>query len=429
MTDNLPVEPLPNPEQRKVEESQRAWKRLGMSIRSLTPNAVARALLVVGAMAAMGWLAVSSWPALLPFIVGGVLAYIVMPLVDVFDRVMPRILAAFLGLVIVLFGFVAIIWAIVPPSIKQIAILLQQIPPDTTLKDLGQYLISYLQSLPPSVREPLANAILNTSEQLGTTAQSIIPKLVSPIAILRLLNAVGFVLGLLVLPVWLLTVLKDKPRAKRALGKSLPAGIRADFWAVLRILDRSFGTFFRGQVLVSILVGLTTYLGFKFLVRLGAPDSPYFVLFAVLAGLFQLIPEVGPLINIVLVTLVASRISSELAVSVLVLSLAIQFVFGNLVKGRIEESVIDVNPALLVLFIVALGQLGFFWLFLAAPMAGAARDLFRYFYGRLSDAPRPAGLLPGESLPASAAKRQPTMRAARRAPRLRQPTTNPPDQH
>ena len=30
----------------------------------------------------MGWLAVSSWPALLPFIVGGVLAYIVMPLVD-----------------------------------------------------------------------------------------------------------------------------------------------------------------------------------------------------------------------------------------------------------------------------------------------------------------------------------------------------------
>ena len=159
----------------------------------------------------------------------------------------------------------------------------------------------------------------------------------------------------------------------------LPSGMRADFWAVLRIFDRSFGRFFRGQVLVSLLVGLVTYLGFKFLVRLGAPDSPYFILFAVLAGLFQLIPEVGPLINIVLVTLVASRINTELALSVLLLSLAIQLVFGNLVKGRIEERIIDVNPALLVLFIVALGQLGFLWLFFAAPVAGMARDLFRYF--------------------------------------------------
>ncbi|MGV2386069.1 MAG UNVERIFIED_CONTAM: hypothetical protein LOD86_12490, partial [Thermobifida fusca] len=33
---------------------------------------------------------------------------------------------------------------------------------------------------------------------------------------------------------------------------------------------------------------------------------------------------------------------------------------------------------------------------LAAPVGGVVRDLFRYTYGRLSDPPRPAGVLPDE---------------------------------
>jgi hypothetical protein len=89
-----------------------------------------------------------------------------------------------------------------------------------------------------------------------------------------------------------------------------------------------------------------------------------------------------------------------LALYVLGLYVGIQFVVKRLLKDRIEQRIINVNPALLVLVIVALSQLGFFWLFLAAPVAGVARDLFRYLYGRMSEPPRPAGLLPNEPLPA-----------------------------
>ena len=44
-------------------------------------------------------------------------------------------------------------------------------------------------------------------------------------------------------------------------------------------------------------------------------------------------------------------------------------------------------------------QFGFIWVLLAAPLAVAVRDLYRYAYGRVSDPPRPAGLLPGELPP------------------------------
>ncbi len=375
-----------------------------MTVRSVTPQALGQGLLVLATLAGLAWLAVASWPALLPFIVGGVLAYIIAPLVDALDYIMPRFLAALLGVLLVLFGIGALLWVIVPPLVAQSTILVQQIPPDATLKSLSAQLIAQLQSFPPSLRVLLANAITDATERVVTNVNSLVPTLLTPTALLRFLNALGFILGLIVLPTWLLIVLKDKPRARRALNHTLPTGIRADVWAVLRIIDRSFGTFFRGQVLVGLLVGLATYLGLKLLVRLGAPDSPYLVLFAVLAGLFQLIPEVGPLVNTVLVVLLAYRSSgSILALYVLALYVGIQYLLGSQLKGRIEQRIIDVNPALLVLFIVALSQLGFFWLFLAAPLAGMVRDLFRYVYSRLSDPPRPAGLLPGEPLPLGAA--------------------------
>ncbi len=407
-----PYPPVSDPRQVRFESAQRAWKRLGMSLFSVTPKGLARGILILGALAVLAWLSEASWPALLPFIVGGVLAYIVSPLVDFFDRLMPRYLAALLGILLVLGGIGALLWAIIPPLVSQTVALVQHIPPDSTLRDLSNLLIVRLQFLPPNLRSLVAEAIHNNTTQMQESLRAFIPALFSTSAILQLMNAIGFILGLVVLPTWLLTVLKDQPRARRTLLNVLPAGIRADFWAVLRILDRAFGTFFRGQVLVGLATGLATYLGLRVLIRLGAPDSPYMVTLAVMAGLLQLIPEIGPLVNILLTAFIAYRVSGMLALYVLGLYLGIQFLIGKLVKDRIEQRIIDVNPALLVLIIVALSQLGFFWLFLAAPVAGVTRDLFRYFYGRLSEPPRPAGLLPGEPLPARVP--QPAAAAPRR---------------
>jgi|WetSurMetagenome_2_1015567.scaffolds.fasta_scaffold126131_3 hypothetical protein len=51
-----------HPLQSKVENSQNAWKRLGIALRSVTLNALGRALLVLGVLAGLAWLAITSWP-------------------------------------------------------------------------------------------------------------------------------------------------------------------------------------------------------------------------------------------------------------------------------------------------------------------------------------------------------------------------------
>jgi len=60
---------------------------------------------------------------------------------------------------------------------------------------------------------------------------------------------------------------------------------------------------------------------------------------------------------------------------------------------------VKIHPAILVVILVIASQFGLIWLFLGAPLAQITYDLYRYVYGRLSDPPRPAGLLPGEPLP------------------------------
>jgi hypothetical protein len=62
MSTNLPVQPSGDSLPDKVVSWQRAWKRLGESVRSITPQAIGRALLVLGALAGAVWLAVASEP-------------------------------------------------------------------------------------------------------------------------------------------------------------------------------------------------------------------------------------------------------------------------------------------------------------------------------------------------------------------------------
>jgi len=219
-----------------------------MRLLSITPSALAQSLLTFGALGAVIWMVVASWPALLPFVMGGVLAYTVLPLVNFLDRLLPRFLAALLGVLAVLGAVAAVLWVLVPPVITQFVYLVGAIPPGVELRDMLTPLMARIETLPGPVRPIVLDGINAVIDRVLGNANMLVPTLLSLGGLLNLLNAVGFVLGLLVLPTWLLTTLKDQPRAARAIAAGLPAGLRADFRAVIRILDRAAGTFLRGQV-------------------------------------------------------------------------------------------------------------------------------------------------------------------------------------
>jgi predicted PurR-regulated permease PerM len=159
-------------------------------------------------------------------------------------------------------------------------------------------------------------------------------------------------------------------------------------------------------------VGVVLYLELALLGRLTPYQVRYPVLAGLLFGVLQLIPQIGPLIGTLLVFILSLPAGIQFALVMLGVYLIAQFVVNQLVAGQVNRRVIDLNPALLALFLTALSQFGLMWVLLSAPILSITRDLFRYAYGRFGDPPRSAGVLPGETvrspLPAGQPARSPT---------------------
>ncbi|MCB0191188.1 MAG: AI-2E family transporter [Anaerolineae bacterium] len=392
-----------NPLDAAARKGQEARQRLVQRLRSITPASFMRFLLVTGAFLIIGWLIWYTWVALTPFIVGGIVAYMVLPLVNRLDRFMPRILAIIIALSLVIGVVSLFITLLIPILVDQFYNLYLILPGMDDIQTYRQQLNDYLTTLPEPVRVAINDAYLQASTQLETNMSLYLSRVVDIglAVLLNLVNTLSFILGFLVVPAWLLTILQDQRHAPKALDRILPAWLHADFWAVLRIVDRAFGSFIRGQLLTAVIVSVLTYGGLEVLVRLfGIPgNARYQLLLAMFAGLMQLIPSIGPFLAVIPAILITWTVSIELALATLALYILVQFLVINFVTPRVERSVVDVHPAIFILILVSLSQFGFWWILLAAPVTAIVRDTFRYIYGRFGEPPRPAGLLPDEPLP------------------------------
>jgi predicted PurR-regulated permease PerM len=385
--------------QDRVQRSAAQWRRLGLHLRSVTPRDILRLLLVAGALYAVLWLAVESWPALLPFVAGGLIGYAVLPIVNALDRVMPRPLAALLTMTGALCLLGLSLAILVPPLALQLFRLYQALPTLEELREAVERLRQQLGALPLPVQDFVRDSWARASTTLRANLELAVGRSaeLTVAGLLGLFEALSFFLGLLVIPTWLLSVVTGQRRAAQEIDRTLPSWLRPDFWAVVRIVDGAFGAFIRGQLLVALAVGGLTYAGLQGLEWLGWPVG-YPVVLAVVAALFQLVPQLGPLVSAVLGALVGFSASPGTGLAVLGMYYLVQRLVGMSVGSRVERRVSDLHPTILVLVIVALSQLGWQWIFLAAPVAAVAHDLWRYAFGRLGDPPRPAGVLPGAEL-------------------------------
>jgi predicted PurR-regulated permease PerM len=174
--------------------------------------------------------------------------------------------------------------------------------------------------------------------------------------------------------------------------------VRQDFWAIVRIIDRIASTYIRGFLVAAVVVGGLTYAGVELIEAAGGPTFEQPLALAVFAGATQLIPEIGPFLGLLPVLLVLP-IAPERAVGYLGAYIAARWIGAGLVGGRLMEGRLGVHPAILIPSIVILTQFGWIWLFIAAPVVSMAVTTVRYIHGRLSDPPRPAGVLPWDPVP------------------------------
>jgi predicted PurR-regulated permease PerM len=363
----------------------------GVSLRELAPwlRRLGQWLLALLALYAVGWLLVSASAALTPFVIGLVLAYLLMPIVDRLSQRMARWLAILLVYICGIGLLAGSIAFIVPPAIDQVQQLFASIPDaDRVLKMWNEFLQGYRALVPDSVQQPIDQGIrsaLQTAQaNLAGYLQSVGAFLFGQV--LNVLNTLTFLIGFLIIPIWLFYLLNDRSVATTLVDRLLPPRARPDFWNIWGLIDEVLSDYIRGQLLLGLAVGAMVGIGLLLLRMLGF-DVRYILLLAIIAGITELIPIIGPIIGAVpgvLLGFFGGSGGLQTGLAVLLVYVVVQQLENNLLVPRIIGESVGIHPAILMVIVIAMGQVfGLLGVVLAAPLTAIARDLFVYVYRRL----------------------------------------------
>ncbi|MHB1297014.1 MAG: AI-2E family transporter [Gemmatimonadaceae bacterium] len=150
---------------------------------------------------------------------------------------------------------------------------------------------------------------------------------------------------------------------KRGLLLLLPAHRRAKFDNLLVQLARTLRTWFATQLIAMLVIGIITTVA---LLIIGVPAA---IPLGVLAGIFEFIPNVGPILSAIPAVLMGFVSSPQMALTVVILYWAIQFLENNLLIPYLMREQLDLPPALtLVTQVVMAYVFGFLGLFVAIPL-------------------------------------------------------------
>ena len=274
------------------------------------------------------------------------------PEVELLARRLPRALAVVIVYVVVLGIFSVIGWIIFPPLISQFQQVIANLP--TILKDAQNWFSHFGQIS--------FNSLLNMlTSQLGSASSSLIQLPIGIINSLFEILVVFFVslYGLIQAPAIGKFIISLFPHER---------GQRVE--NVMRHMGRAMGGYIRGALINGAIIGVLMYLG---LLVLGVH---YPLVLGLLAGVFELIPVLGPIFAGIIIILVALSQSFTLAVYVLIYAIAMEQLEGHILVPNIMRSQTDVSPTVTILALFAGGLLGGLLGALAAiPVAAAAHVL------------------------------------------------------
>jgi len=263
----------------------------------------------------------------------------------------PRAVAILLVYVFIVLGVGVLVATVIPPLIKQTGSLLESLP------------LHYLSEGVQDLEVSLENLQFITS-QLGS---------VSPV--LRLVSSTfsGLVtfFTFAVITFYLLMERKNLHKHIAEFSPSIKSEQKAE--DLVSKIETQIGSWVRGQVILMIAVGLVTYIGLSLL------NISFALPLAIIAGLLEIIPNIGPTISAVPAVIVPIVLDKNpiMAVFVIALYVLIQQLENNLLVPRIMQSAVGIHPLVTIIsIIIGLQLAGVVGAILAVPLYLVAKVFF-----------------------------------------------------
>lgn len=254
------------------------------------------------------------------FILGWLVSFVLEPIVDLFTKYLKLPRQAATGLVFILLAVLIVLAFIVfvPNIISQFS-------------SLGKVIPDFLETSPPIVQRIFQNFVqsLNYSSDL-------IP------------SVTQFFMNLVIILILSFYLVLDKENLNKRIFTIAPVKYHGTIRFVQNVIDRSFASFVRVQVLWGILGGLITYIVLKIF------DVSFASSTSILAGVLTAVPVIGPIIGVFPPLLVALVDKPDQAILIfLIIFIVQQFIF-NVFGPKIIGKAFNINP-ILVIFSLLIG--------------------------------------------------------------------------
>lgn len=269
------------------------------------------------------------------------------------------------------------VWIEAPPIIEILGFRYDPLP---LIESIRGYVIPFLnlEVPPPQELSRIVEQIVRSAASFMGVATGLATNIVGRI--------VAFMASLLITFVLSFYLLAEGDTWRDRLAALVPPDDREDFYMLMDQTTHVWRAYFRGQLLLSTAVGVMT---FVLLAVIGLPGAP---LLAILAGILEVLPNIGPLLSMIPAVIVALIQGStwlplanwQVALIVVGIYALVQQLENNLLVPRIHSHTVDLPPVV-VMVAVLVGALngGILGALLATPLLGTLRVWLSYVHRRL----------------------------------------------
>lgn len=360
-------------------DAQRPCMELHLLSTKLSPTAKRTAVIISVAAGVLFLYAVRD--ILAPFVVATALAYLLNPVVESMAR-LPRLsrTGAVAVLYLLLIALLIVLGLLVVPAlvgqVRDININL-----DEVVEHIRRLLRDYqvievfgftvdIASFADEVRSSLQDVISFLAARSG----GLLVGVVSEMALLLFTLLVSFYL------------LRDAPAIHAYLRGQLPADYQDDFMALSDQINAVLSDYLRGQLLLAGAVGSVTF------VTLSILGVPYALLLGVLAGLLEVVPNLGPILAALPAIALAFLQGSThfalpnhwFALVVVAAYVVIQQLENNILVPNIIGKSVNLHPVVIMFGVLAGASLaGILGMLLAVPVIAVTRIVGGYVYQKV----------------------------------------------
>ncbi len=316
----------------------------------ISTNTFLKALLIVGLVI----FAYLVREVLLALAVAVIIAAAVDPLADFFEkRKIPRVLSILLVYVLIILLFGLILFLIIPPLANEMKQLAENAPSYVSfVSDRFVQVQDFVQQ--HNLADNFKTVLDRASNTLGQVTGNALGSVVSFFGGLASVLLVFFLSFYLVI---------EERRIKNFGALIVSPSRRKQIARLVNASQKKVGAWLRGQLILSATIFLVTWLALSLL------GVKYALLLALIAGVLEIVPMIGPILAGIPAVLVGLSQGWWMGLIVLALYVVIQQLENHILVPKIMQKATGVSPVLVILGILAGAKLGgVLGMFIAIPI-------------------------------------------------------------